>query len=386
MGGMSLFDDHPRARWIAPVAALAVVGGASFVASRTASADPSLPERSAAQLLVDVQQASVKSLSGTVVQTSNLGLPEIPGGAGPDGGASSSLSSLVSGTHTWRVWYAGPTQSRLALVGSMGESDIIRNGKDVWVWSSRDKTAMHHVLTADQAGKPGHDSSKAPTPSDLPKTPEEAAQRALAAIDPTTSVTTSGSAVVAGRQAYELLLKPKDSGSLVSQVRIAVDAERHLPLRVQVYSVKTPNPAFEVGFTSIDFAKPAARQFAFNPPPGTKVTETKDHARPDSPDQTTPGAKDLARPTVVGSGWGSVLVATLPAGATGNGSSGNSGDSAKGLEQLQGVLSALPRTSGPWGSGRVLQGTLFSAVVTDDGRVAVGAVTPERLYAALAAK
>jgi hypothetical protein len=44
----------------------------------------------------------------------------------------------------------------------------------------------------------------------------------------------------------------------------------------------------------------------------------------------------------------------------------------------------LPRASGTWGSGRLLEGTLFSALVTDDGRVAVGAVAPERLYAALA--
>jgi hypothetical protein len=54
--------------------------------------------------------------------------------------------------------------------------------------------------------------------------------------------------------------------------------------------------------------------------------------------------------------------------------------------QLQGMLSLLPKTSGAWGSGRLLSGTLFSAVITDDGRVAIGAVSPQRLYAALAAK
>jgi hypothetical protein len=41
--------------------------------------------------------------------------------------------------------------------------------------------------------------------------------------------------------------------------------------------------------------------------------------------------------------------------------------------------------SGAWGSGRVLEGTLFSLVLTDDGRAALGAVAPEALYAALAA-
>jgi hypothetical protein len=49
-------------------------------------------------------------------------------------------------------------------------------------------------------------------------------------------------------------------------------------------------------------------------------------------------------------------------------------------------LAAMPEVSGEWGSGRVLAGTLFSAIVTDDGRFAVGAVTPEVLGAALSAE
>jgi hypothetical protein len=79
----------------------------------------------------------------------------------------------------------------------------------------------------------------------------------------------------------------------------------------------------------------------------------------------------------VGRGWGAVAVGSLPPGALSSGS----GDA-----QAQGLLRSLPRVSGAWGSGRLLAGTLFSAVLTDDGRYAVGAVTPERLYAALAAK
>ena len=49
--------------------------------------------------------------------------------------------------------------------------------------------------------------------------------------------------------------------------------------------------------------------------------------------------------------------------------------------QLQGFLKQLPST--PDGKGKVLVGTAFSAVITDDGRVAVGAVKPELLYQAL---
>jgi hypothetical protein len=48
-----------------------------------------------------------------------------------------------------------------------------------------------------------------------------------------------------------------------------------------------------------------------------------------------------------------------------------------------GLLAMLPEVSGSWGTGRLLRGTLFSALVTDDGQLVVGAVEPELLYAAL---
>ena len=53
-------------------------------------------------------------------------------------------------------------------------------------------------------------------------------------------------------------------------------------------------------------------------------------------------------------------------------------------EQLAGLPRRLPKKDGQWGSGRLLAGTAFSAVLTDDGRIAVGAVRPEKLYEALA--
>jgi outer membrane lipoprotein-sorting protein len=370
---VSLFADHPRARWALPAGAVVLIAAGSLVATRTASADSGLPARSAAQLLVDVRQSASRQLSGTVVQTANLGLPDLAGltgqasGSPAANGGAANLTSVISGTHTWRVWLGGPTQARVALVGGSGESDVIRNGNDVWVWSSADKSAVHQTLTAKDQARAG---TPQLSPTDLPKTPEEAAQKALAAIDPTTSVTSAGTAVVAGRQAYELVLQPKTKDTRVAQVRIAVDADTHVPLRVQVYSTKLANPAVEVGFTSVDFTATDARQFAFTPPPGTKVSEG-DTAAPG----TAKPATQPAEPKVVGTGWTSVVVAQLPAQVTGAGQD----------TQIQGLLRSIPEVSGTWGKGRVIDGTLFSAVLTDDGRVAVGAVAPEALFAALKA-
>ncbi len=370
---MSFFAVHRSARWAVPAAAVALIAGGTLAVSRTASADAGLPARSAVQLFADVQGATGTSLSGTVVQTSNLGLPEIPGLTGQGSGSpastsgGASLTSVVSGTHTWRVWSGGPTQSRVALVSGSGESDVIRNGADVWVWSSAEKSAVHHTLSAKDAGAATTPSS---SPTDLPTTPEQAAAKALAALDPSTAVTTAGTAVVAGRQVYELVLDPRTDATRVAQVRIAVDAEKHVPLRVQVYSTKEANPAVEVGFTSVDFTAPDTRQFAFTPPAGTSVSEGSATGA-----QAPAGSTPPAEPKVVGTGWSSVVVAALPAQYA----------TASTQKQVQTLLSSIPEVSGDWGSGRVVDGTLVSAVITDDGRVAVGAVDPAALYAALKA-
>lgn len=377
---MSTLSDRPLVRWAAPVAAVAVIAGATVLTSRTASADAGLPTVSAQQLLTDLQGAQVDGISGTVRQSVDLGLPQLPGLSGGSGSASDSpaLSSIVSGTHTWRVWVAGPTQQRLALIGSLGESDVIRNGADVWAWSSQDQTAVHSTLPALPAHAPGVTSPQLPT--DLPKTPAEAAQLALAAVGKTTDVTVAGTAVVAGRPAYELVLKPRDTATRVAQVRIAVDSVTKVPLRVQVYSTKLANPAVDVGFTSVDFSAPAASQFTFTPPPGTTVTEKALPVSVGKPSGTVGAGKHApslgaTAPQVVGTGWSSVVVAKMPADALTQGGGG----------QVEGLLAAIPKVSGAWGSGRLVEGTLFSVVLTDDGRIAAGAVAPAQLYAALAA-
>ncbi|GAB3079169.1 outer membrane lipoprotein carrier protein LolA [Intrasporangium mesophilum] len=405
---MSIFTEHPAARWGLPVAAVGVIGATALAINQNATADAGLPPRTPMQLVADVRSADVSSLSGTVVQTSDLGLPQLPsltgggsGGPGGSGAASSSLSSLVSGTHTWRIWLDGPTRQRLALVGTSGESDVIRNGSDLWLWSSADKTAVHHALGAKDNAPDGTSTGKPKglpggLATGLPSTPDSAAAAAMAAMGNDTTVTTSGTASVAGRSAYELVLTPKSKTTRVASVRIAIDAEKHVPLRVQVFSTKLSNPAFEVGFTSVDFSKPEARQFEFTPPAGTTVTQSDSLKKSAAATNAAPlkglssadAVKAASQVKVVGSGWSTVVVApfstaTGTSGASGSGSSGPAGDLTR---QLNGILKALPTTSGTWGSGHVLEGTLFSAVITDDGRVAVGAVAPDQLYAALAAK
>jgi outer membrane lipoprotein-sorting protein len=378
MSSMTVLTRHPVLRWLVPLlVAVVLAAGGSAVGVITAAAHSGLAPRSASRLLVDVQRARLDGLSGTIVQNADLGLPALPdtGGSG-----SSNLSSLVTGSHTLRVWYAGPDRFRLALLGSLGESDVVRNGPDLWTWSSTTKSASHRVV-------PLAGSTPRSMASASPLTPQRAAREALRAINPSTRVRTDGTAMVAGRSAYELLLQPRDRASLVDSVRIAIDGRTHVPTRVQVFARGVGKPAFEVGFTSFNPTRPDASVFRFNPPAGTKVTQgsgpafggpSARHLAPRRHPGTSgmPGMRgDNGRPHVVGRSWTSVLVTRVPPGAV----HGVNDESTLGR-----VLRSLPRASGSWGSGRVLRGTLFSAVLTDDGRLAVGAVRPDRLYAALA--
>ncbi|GAA3731821.1 outer membrane lipoprotein carrier protein LolA [Plantactinospora mayteni] len=356
---MSVLQSRPALRWLVPTgAALAIIGGGAAVGTFASAAEPNLPERSAAQLLVDLQTAHLDGLSGTVIKRADLGLPSLPGIGGR---GSAELTSLVSGTHTLRVWHAGPDQTRVALLGTLGETDVIRNGKDVWIWDSQANKAQHTTL--DESGPTGR-------PDHLPTTPQEAAEQALAAVDPSTEVRVGRSASVAGRDVYELVLEPRDATSLVGQITIAIDAVEHVPLRFQVVPQGTSKPAFEVAFTRVDFERPDPAQFAFNPPPGAVVTEgTRPEGRPALP-------TGVEQPTVVGSGWTSVLAAKVPqlAGTT------NAETDGAEANLLRGLLGGLPEVNGEWGSGRLVTGKLFTALLTDDGKVFVGAVKPERLY------
>ena len=45
-----------------------------------------------------------------------------------------------------RVWYGTDRKARVSLVGDLAETDVVRNGDDVWLWSSTTREARHYVL------------------------------------------------------------------------------------------------------------------------------------------------------------------------------------------------------------------------------------------------
>ncbi|MEV0400779.1 sigma-E factor regulatory protein RseB domain-containing protein [Actinoallomurus sp. NPDC050550] len=374
----STFKSSRAIRWAVPVGVIAVVGAAAGAGPVIAAAQgsPSLPPKTAAQLITAVQQAhkngKVQPLSGTVVENASLGLPALPGG-----GSSTSPMSLLSGSNTARVWYGDETHVRLALLGTGSETDFIRNGQDTWEWSSDQNTATYRRVT-EQAKQ-----SEAATPSKTPMTPQQAADQALATVGKTTDVRVDPTAHVAGRDAYELVLAPKDNRSLIGRVRLALDGKTYVPLRVQVFARGANSPAFQVGFTSVTFSRPAAANFAFTPPAGAKVVrKTASTAGSDAKARAkkVEAGRRAADTSTIGTGWTAVKRLTLPQNAQQNAQQ----------KDKSGMMSALQKAatpvSGSWGSGKLLRTKLVSVLLTDDGRVYVGAVTPDVLEQAAAHK
>jgi outer membrane lipoprotein-sorting protein len=366
------------------------------------SGDPDLPKISAQQLIEKIAKSDVQQLSGTVKITTDLGLPNLGGlqnslasGAlsegphGKDGSAadpSSKLLELASGTHTLRVAADGRDKQKLSLIEKAAEYSVIHNGDDVWAYDSASNQA-YHATGAGKAGA-GKDKTEKATPRDVPATPGDFAEEALKAADKTTSVTVDGTAQVAGRDAYNLLVRPKQSGTTVGAISIAVDAKTGLPLKFTLTPAKGGAAVVDVAFTEVSFAKPAASTFDFTPPKGTKVTQGDDRKaeRRAQPKGEPPRSKRSTlkggEPKTIGEGWNAIYV--FDTGSKGGLPSG----SASGGGAAAGFLNSLgDHVTGKFGSGTVFSTRLVNALITDDGKVYAGAVTKDALVkAANAAK
>lgn len=398
------------------MAVVGIVVGASAAAS---AAVPSLPAKTAAQVLSELAQAAsrpVGPFTATVQQTANLGLPELPGMSRGSGVS----SSLLDGTQSISIWYGGPKRVRVAVPVQAGESDLRRDGGTVWLWNSKTQTATHVTLPAQPAHALHH---RVPQP---PETPQAAASQLLSAIGPSTVVGVQSNVYVADRPAYQLSLAPKSTQSLVGRVLLAVDASSGIPLRVEVYGRGSVGLAYSLGYSKLAFGTPAAANFSFTPPPGATV---KNQTVPSDPSallqrlglpagSPLPGSApsgQAGKPTVIGSDWLSVVATpanpavaaavqqlmtgqpgTPQSGSNGGGFFGSSQSAAPGpsaganvpvgpyLEPLRALLLATRPVSWNGGSGRLLQTTLFSLLVTSKGQILAGAVTPSVLIADVA--
>lgn len=363
-----------------PVIAVAVTGGViAGTQIPSAQASPVLPVKTPGQLLAEINQdQKVPPLTGTVVETTSLGLPQLPQAANP-----TSLSSLLTGSHTIKVYYLNAQHFRLSVQQPMSETDVIRSANTLWLWESTSNSVTK--FTAPAASQ--KHAQKLPTGPVL--TPQQAANEILQAVGKTTLVSVQDNVSIANQPAYQLVLKPKDHRSLVGRVVIAVDAKYGMPLRVQVFAKGAAGPAFQVGYTQLSMnTAPAAANLNFTPPHGASVDKVNVGSG------KSPQKRDMSGFGTYGKDWLTVvslpqqdLLSSLGTGSAASnaptapsaGPGGLGGDSQKIIGAL---LGAAKPVSGSWGHGTLLQTSLVSVLMTG-GEVYIGAVQPSVLYAAV---
>jgi outer membrane lipoprotein-sorting protein len=325
----------------AAVAVAAAVGLGLVVVPVTAGAAPQLPPVAPEELVSTVLAAKREPFNGSVELNNALGLPALP-----------DAPQATNGRSTARVWSNGENGGRVQRPTDGGERTLVSDGRTFWAWNSENRT----VVTGPRDGRP-----QSP---DATSDPTTAANDALTRLRASSQIAVDGTAQVAGRPAYELVLTPLPTErTLLREVRIAVDAEKRMPLRTIVLGSESPDPALQVGFTDLAFGPQDPALFTFTPPPGATVEQ-----RQPAPS----GTGDNAGRRTVGEGWDAVVIRTR--------SAAEQGQRPEGAPDLSTLGTPV---SGPWGSGRLITTAVGSAIVTDDGRVAAGAVPRQILDEAL---
>lgn len=374
-------------RWLPAATVPAVIAAGVLAGSLPASAGDPLPAKSPEQVLELIAQHRDPSFSGTLEQTSDLGLPDLPKtGPGTASGDTAWLE-LLTGPHTARVYRDGADNARIQVLDRLAERDVIRHGDQLWFYNSKDNTAAHAVLPA--GGR--HPSGQESVP-----TPDRLAAKLLAALDRSSNVSVGTDVEVAGRPAYQLVLTPRSTATLLASVSISVDGQSGMPLGVEVKARGQSDPAFSVAFTKLSLQAPDAAIFQFSPPPGATVKElpVPDHKATGAKEKRgtatkapgtatkAPGTASKDKVKVSGTGWESVV--ELPAGSL------TQAAPAKGAPEQQGgpgsAASLLAQATVPVAGGRLLSTALLNVLILDDGRVFAGSVPLERLQAAAAAR
>jgi len=372
-----------------------------------ANASATLPDKSAAQVIAMVQREGVTAFSGTIEQTSDLGLPSTDGlsvggqggagaGQGSDSGSGSGSGSatataleFLTGSHSVRIFVDGPKNLRAQVIDQLAERDVIRHGNDVWLYDSKAGTAEHATIPAkpaaagtsesgtSESGTSESGTGRMPSAGASTKTPAHIAELLLAKLRPSSTVSVDGQVSVAGRSAYNLVLTPKSRDSLLGSVSIAVDSATGMPLRVQLTARGSDTAAVSVGFSSLTLAKPAASLFTFTPPKSATVkqlatpTKHSDAATHDAKPKKGESGTSPAMPKVseTGSGWDSVVLVS----------------DVTQLSDLQKSPLFSELTTSAAG-GRLLHTTLVNILFLDDGRIVAGSVPVAKLESAASAQ
>ncbi len=260
-----------RRRTVALLAVGAVIAVALVVAVTAGAQGPSsLPSITVSQLLQNVATKAhdTTAISGDVAWSNDLlggtSLLSLGGNQTPAG-----LASLLTGG-SGRVW-AQDGKVRLESQGQGGDFVAVGSGGTVWTWDSMTTTATQYTLpAASGAASSGAASGASPAP-EASLDPAAAIEQLIQKLAPNATLAVGGQDAVAGRQTYTLTLTPTSPITSIGSVAVAIDGQRWVPLRVQVFARGDSTPVMSAGFKTVSFGSISNSLFTFTPPSGAKV-------------------------------------------------------------------------------------------------------------------
>lgn len=280
------------AAWTPSAVVVALIAAGLIAVPMQASA-VDLPEKSAEDI-IGLMALEPVAFSGTVVKTTDLGLPELemsslmspemvaemeesmPEGFEEfipqliDNNVITEAISFAAGTDRVRV-YASEEGMRAQILDPLSQRDIIVNSTEAWSYNAKTQVATQVIF--DRPVAPGDfDEAVSSLEVDL-SNPNAIAELVLEQAGPNTTVTVGEPRLVAGRASYTLVVEPGETTSLVDYVTLSIDAQTGLGLGVQVFSTQQAEVAMSVEFESLDLSTPDASLFSFTPPPGAIIEQ-----------------------------------------------------------------------------------------------------------------
>ena len=398
-----------RRRWVPAVLAPVLVAGSVFGFSVQANASIDLPDKSASQILQMINTNPDIAFSGRIVKKASMGLPpmnivpdisqsmidemakKMPKEMSdflPKASAQGELAlalEFFAGTHTANLYVDGVEKARLQVLDLLSERDYIRNGNELWSYDAGKSLAQHSVVSeaevanAEAEARTFFKANSGKLPFDY-TSPAAVAEYVLNEAGKYSTITVASDIKIADRGAYQITITPKGNQSLVASATLSIDAATGLPLAARVMAVGQSTPAFEVAFETITFTKPAASNFEFTPPAGTRVQEVAAPTKADVLRELTKATEGKQVPTeaeveklanakledLATQGWGAVAIvpaAEVPAE----------------LRALQVNNNLYKELTKPVAGGRVFSSALMNIFFADNGDVYAGSVTVARL-------
>jgi outer membrane lipoprotein-sorting protein len=373
----------------------AVIAAISLVPLQASAVD--LPDMSAEELMVMMMDAQPTEFSGTILKTSNLGLPALELSSmvseedaermrekmpeefadfAPEVIEQNLLTEameLITGEHRVRV-FVGETGMRAQILDMMAQRDLIVSGNTVWTYDSREQVAMYAEMDEEKLAE-GKVSAEAELNAYIAEIgldltdPQAVAEYLMSQVGDSSKVAVGTDHYHAGRTAYQLIVTPNSDVSLVDSIVVSVDSETGMPLSMSVYSTEQAEPAMAVGYESISFSDQDESLFSFTPPAGTQIVDLNalEEQKPDlemwmDMDQME-SLEEKPEPVMIGEGWDTVI--HMPAGD-------------KALEDMGGELLEALMTPVP--GGMLLSTPLMNVFLTDAGDVYAGAVSTQFLF------